>query len=1047
MTRSPLASRTTAWAFCLLLCCIARPLVAADAIDYARDIRPILAAHCIKCHGPDDQRSGLRLDAVSTAVEGGNSGAAIVPGKSDESLLVKAITGADDVSAMPPEDAGPRLSAEQVAIVRRWIDEGAPAPADDRPEPAKRRQSDHWSFQPIKRPELPAVAAPASAPEFLRNPIDTLILARLARDGIAPSPAADRVTLIRRVYLDLLGIPPTIADVDEFLADQAPGAYERLVDRLLASPHYGERQARHWLDLARYADSNGYTNDNPRVIWKYRDWVINALNRDMPFDQFTIEQFAGDLLPDATIDQQIATGFHRNTLQNEEGGTDPEEFRIESVVDRVATTGAAYLGLSLGCARCHDHKYDPISQREFYQFFALLNGADEPTLPVPSPEQAEKLATLNAAIKQAQDALATYDADNTPRRLAWEQQFAGKLEIRWSVLDPAETASAAGSTLTKLDDKSVLPSGAPAAVDTYTVSADSPLETVRGLRLEALVDDRLPRRGPGRAENGNFILSEVRLALNSPAGAGGDSASEAVAWQSATADYAQEKFPASNLIDGDDKTGWSIFVLETSPHLDRTAILIPQDDYQVAGRRMLVTLAQQHPKPHMLLGRFRLAVTDAPREILALPDAVRAALAILPDKRSAEQQQVVLAEYEKTDADRQKLTKQLADANASLAKYSRAIPTTLVMRERGKPRETHILIRGEYLRNGPTVQPDVPAVLPPLPADRQNPTRLDLARWLVDPANPLTARVTMNRLWQQMFGRGLVETSNDFGVQGARPSHPELLDWLASEFMAQGWSLKAMHRAIVTSGTYRQSSRARPELLTIDADNRLLARQSRLRVEAEVVRDLMLGASGLLSAKIGGPSVHPPQPDGVMALTRSPREWPTSKGEDRYRRGMYTYYWRSTPHPFLKVLDAPDGITSCTRRDRANTPLQALTLLNDEAAVEAAQALAARVLTEAAQSSTDARVRYAFRLALAREPSGDERAILASLLADELALAPVPPPAEQPAQKTDKKKRDKKELTEAEQRLSKVQADPRLISAWTTVARALLNLDEFMTRE
>ena len=1047
MTRSPLASRTTAGALCLLLCCIARPLQAQEAVDYARDVRPLLVAHCIKCHGPDEQKSGLRLDAVATAIEGGNSGAAIVAGKSDQSLLVKAITGADEVSAMPPEEAGPRLSAEQIAVVRRWIDEGAKAPADDHPEPAKRRTSDHWSFQPIKRPELPAVAASASAPEFLRSPIDALILARLARDGIAPSPEADRVTLIRRLYLDLLGLPPTLADVDEFLADQAPGAYERLVDRLLASPHYGERQARHWLDLARYADSNGYTNDNPRVIWKYRDWVINALNRDMPFDQFTIEQFAGDMLPDATIDQQIATGFHRNTLQNEEGGTDPEEFRIESVVDRVATTGAVYLGLSLGCARCHDHKFDPISQREFYQFFALLNGADEPTLPVPSAEQSEKLAKLNADIKQAQDALAAYDLDTTPRRLNWEQQFAGKLDVRWCVLDPAHMASDGGSTLTELDDKSILPSGEPAAADTYTVAADSPLDTVRGLRLEALVDDRLPRRGPGRAENGNFILSEVRLDLNSPAGAGGDAAGESVAWQTATADYAQEKFPASNLIDGDDKTGWSIFVVETSPHLDRTAILIPKDDCHVAGRQLQVTLAQRHPKPQMLLGRFRLAVTDAPREILALPDVVRAALAVPPEKRTVEQQQAVLAEYEKTDADRQKLTKNLADANARLAKFSRGVPTTLVMHERTQPRETRILIRGEYLRNGPAVDANVPAVLPPLPPDVKNPSRLDLARWLVDPANPLTARVTMNRQWQQLFGRGLVETSNDFGLQGATPSHPELLDWLASEFIAQRWSLKAMHRAIVTSGTYRQSSRARPELMTIDADNRLLARQSRLRVEAEVVRDLMLGASGLLSGKIGGPSVHPPQPDGVMALTRSPREWPTSKGEDRYRRGMYTYYWRSTPHPFLKVLDAPDGITTCTRRDRANTPLQALTLLNDEAAFEAAQALAARILTESGPATTDSRLRYAFRLALAREPSAEERAILAELLADELAQLPAAAAVAAPEEKTAKKERDKKTPTIAEERLSKVQADPRLVSAWTSVARALLNLDEFMTRE
>ncbi len=846
-----------------------------DTIDYVRDVRPILAANCLKCHGPDEQKASLRLDAVALAVEGGNSGAAIVRGKSADSLLVKAITGADDVSAMPPDGEGARLSPEHIATIVRWIDQGATAPADDKPlASAGRRKSDHWSFRPVARPEPPATdAAAENHTAFLRNAIDAFILARLARDGIRPSPEADRVTLIRRLSLDLLGLPPKVDEVDAFLADQGEGAYERLVDRMLASPHYGERQARHWLDLARYADSNGYTNDNPRTIWKYRDWVINALNADMPFDRFTIEQFAGDMLPQATIDQQIATGFHRNTLQNEEGGTDPEEFRIESVVDRVATTGTVFLGLSLGCARCHDHKYDPISQRDFYQIFALMNGADEPTLSVPSPAQAERLAELNGNIARAKEELTAYDVASAAQRTAWEQQFAGRLDIQWRVIDPVAIVSAGGATLTKLDDHSVLPTGERADVDTYTVTAPAPVETIRGVRLEALVDDSLPRRGPGRADNGNFVLSEVTLDLAAQAGAGGDAMPERVAWQWATADYAQDKFPASNLIDGDDKTGWSIYVVDTSPHLNRTAILVPRDECQVAGRNMIVSLAQRYTKPHMLLGRFRLAVTEASRDVLMLPEDVRTALAVPAEKRTAAQQEVVLAEYEKTDAARRTLTKNVADANARLAKFSQSVPTTLVMHERARPRETRILIRGEYLRNGPVVQPDVPSVLPPLPAETKSPSRLELARWLVDPANPLVGRVTVNRMWQQFFGRGLVETSNDFGVQGSVPTHPELLDWLASEFMARGWSLKAMHRLIVTSGTYRQASHVRPELGTVDPDNHLLARQSRLRFEAEIVRDAMLAASGLLSFKVGGPSVHPPQPDGVMALTRSPREW------------------------------------------------------------------------------------------------------------------------------------------------------------------------------
>ncbi len=1031
MTRSPLASRTCLLLLFVLAVC-AVPTAADEAVDYARDVRPILAQHCFKCHGPDEQKSGLRLDSVRGAIEGGYSGTAIAPGKSGESLLVKAITGADDIMAMPPE--GPRLSDAQFALIKKWIDAGAKAPADDAPAPsASRRKSDHWSFQPVARPEIPA-PRPVGDPT-VRNPIDAFVVARLARDGLAPSPEADRITLIRRASLDLTGLPPSPAEVDEFLTDRGDGAYERLVDRLLASPHYGERQARHWLDLARYADSNGYTNDNPRTIWKYRDWVINALNRDMPFDQFTIEQFAGDMLPGATTDQIVATGFHRNTLQNEEGGTDPEEFRVEAVVDRVATTGSVFLGMSLGCARCHDHKYDPVSQRDFYQMFALMNGADEPMMPIPTPEQAERETELAAQVAAAQATLKQYEVETTTAREAWEQQFAGKLSIEWKLLDASEFTATGGTTLTKLPDQSILPGGERPTTDVYTVTASSPLDTVTGLRLEALTHESLPRTGPGRADNGNFVLSEVTLDVAGETaagadGAGADSSTQKVAWQYATADYAQEKYPASNLIDGKEKTGWAIHVVDTSPHINRTAILVARDATDTAGRRLQVELVQKHGKSFLLLGRFRLAVTSAPANVLLLAEPVRAALAKAPTDRTPEEQTLVSEEYQKNDPKRVELAKQLADAKSKLAKHKQSITTTLVMHEREKPRETHLLIRGEYLRDGPVVQPDVPSVLPPLPASEKAPSRLELARWLVDPANPLVARVTVNRAWQQLFGRGLVETSNDFGLQGSLPSHPELLDYLASQLVAGGWSMKSLHKLIVTSATYRQASQGREDLEAADPENRLLGRQSRLRVEAEVVRDCLLAASGLLSHKVGGPSVFPPQPDGVMALTRSPREWKVSKGEDRYRRGMYTYFWRSTPHPFLKVFDTPDGNTTCTRRDRANTPLQALTLLNDEACYEASRALAARVLAERSSATSSERIRHAFRLALSREPSDGERACLAELLADELSDVGVTSPPETA----------KKDGTPAA-------GDDRLLAAWTTVSRALLNLDEFMTRE
>jgi len=1002
------------------LSALALPVSADEpAVDYARDVKSVLSKNCYKCHGPDEQKSGLRLDTVAAATDGGYSGAALEPGKSATSLLIKAIRGGDDdVMAMPPE--GDRLTADQIAAIARWIDAGAKAPADDAPAESNGRvKSDHWSFQPIARPAVPTVRHATA----VHNPIDAFVLQRLEREGIEPSAEADRVTLIRRATLDLLGLPPTIAEVDAFLADKSADAYEKLVDRLLASPHYGERWGRHWLDLARYADSNGYTNDNPRTIWKYREWVIDAHNRDLPFDQFTVQQLAGDLLPEPSIDQLVATGFHRNTLQNDEGGTDPEEFRVEAVVDRVATTGTVYLGLTIGCARCHDHKFDPISQKDFFRVFAVLNGADEPTLPVPTPDQQRSQQDLAAQIAAATAQLAAHDQQTMSQRTAWEKDLAAAATpVEWTVLDPVEFASAGGATLEKLEDKSLRASGEPATNDVYTVTAVLPIPTVTAVRLEVLTDDTLPSRGPGRAGNGNFVLSEIAMAVT---GASGGEPQRA-AWKSARADHSQLKFPIEHLIDGDAKTGWAINTATGSMNVDRTAICTTQTDLAGDNSRLVVTLTHHHADASYALGRFRIAVTGASRETLQLSDALRAALTQPADKRNEEQQRLLLDEYTKTDPQRIKLTGAIAKLQEQSAKLNKSLPTTLVMRERAEPRTTHLLVRGEYLRNGPVVEPGVPSVLPPLPSELKRPTRLDLARWLVDPANPLTARVTVNRIWQQYFGRGLVETSNDFGTQGSAPSHPELLDWLAGEFIAQGWSMKSLHRLIVTSATYRQASTARPDLANVDADNILLARQKRLRVEAEVVRDLTLAASGLLSEKIGGPSVFPPQPDGVMALTRSVRVWPTSKGEDRYRRGMYTYYWRSTPHPFLKVLDAPDGNTTCTKRDRANTPLQALTLLNDEACIEAARALAARVLAEPNATDTSARIRFAFRLCLSRDPSDFERACLAELLADELARPNVSAPAENAAAAT---------------------AEGRVLAAWTSVARALLNVDEFVTRE
>ncbi|HEV3023277.1 MAG TPA: DUF1549 domain-containing protein, partial [Pirellulales bacterium] len=615
----------------------AAPAEAPVPIDYRNDVQPILASHCYECHGPDMQKSSLRLDTVTAALEGGNNGPAIVAGSSAESLLIAAVTGSGDIEKMPPER--PPLSDAEIALLKSWIDQGAAAPADDVPAASRNAAAKHWSFQPLAHPPLPAVANSA----WVRNPIDAFVLARLEAEGLTPSPEAGRATLIRRLSLDLLGLPPSPAEVEQFLADERTDAYEQLVDRLLTSPHYGERWGRHWLDQARYADSNGYTIDGGRSIWKYRDWVIDALNRDLPFDQFTIEQMAGDMLPGATTEQVIATGFHRNTLVNEEGGTDPEQFRVESVVDRVSTTGAVFLGLTIGCARCHDHKYDPISQREFYQFFALLNNADEPTLPVPTTQQAKEEPALLAEIAQVEKRLRDVDINSAPRQVEWEHNFAGRLEIAWTLLDPHEFVSAGGATITKLDDKSLLVGGIVPDNDTYTITAPLPAGAVTALMLEVLTHDSLPHRGPGLADSGNLVLNEVALAAlhpaqpaspGDPAAAGEQGSTQAVGIAQAKADVSVGNGLIEYAFDGKPGTFWTIYGGQGSLNADRTAIFIFKDDLAAtAGTQLAITLLQQY-SAHYQIGRLRLSVTCAPRDVLALPDKVRQLLAVPADGRS-----------------------------------------------------------------------------------------------------------------------------------------------------------------------------------------------------------------------------------------------------------------------------------------------------------------------------------------------------------------------------------------------------------------------------
>jgi mono/diheme cytochrome c family protein len=854
-------------ATCLVCVLVVSSARAAEPVDYLREIKPVLTKHCYSCHGAEKQKAGLRLDTAAAALKGGNTGPAIIPGKPADSLIMHALTGTKDAKVMPPRE--PRLTREEIARVEAWIAQGAKAPADEKGQTGKSVVK-HWSFQPVTHPKPPEVKNAA----WVRNSIDNFILARLEKEQLAPAAEADRVTLIRRLSLDLLGLPPTPAEVDAFVNDKSPDAYEKLVDRLLKSPHYGERWGRHWLDLARYADSNGFTIDGPRAIWRYRDWVIDAFNRDLPFDQFAVEQLAGDLLPDATLDQKVATGFHRNTLRNEEGGIDVEQFRVESIVDRVNTTGAVFLGLTVGCCQCHDHKFDPLSQREYYQLFAFLNNADEPTLELGTPEEIQRRNVVRKRSTALDNRRKTLDRTTLAQQLKWEN-------------------------------------GLP-----KDVRANLPPEIRKLIAI---------------AENGR-TPEEMRTLMT----------------------YFRTLDMAKHAVGG------------------------------LANPNPFISAA------HANALAFRL---DAEREL------------------------------------------------TELKKIEPNIVTSLVMQERKTPRKTNVMIQGDFTRKGVEVGPGTLGVLHPFKSVNKQANRLDLARWIIDPSNPLTSRVTMNRFWQHYFGLGIVETENDFGTQGTAPSHPELLDWLASEFIARKWSMKAMHRLIVTSATYRQSSAERgarnakaseasrdPRM--VDPRNRLLYRQNRLRLEAEIVRDVSLAASGLLSRDVGGPGVYPPQPDGVYRFTQINKNWKADVGARRYRRGMYTYFWRSAPHPSLTVFDAPDGNSTCTRRNRSNTPLQALTLLNDQASFEFAQGLAARIMQEKKDSDAE-RLRDAFRLLFARQPSDFELKRLLDLLARQRAgLADTPDEARQIAPKD-----------------LPVDVNVQEFASWTMVARVMLNLDEFITRE
>lgn len=999
----------------------------APKVDFQRDIEPIFAAHCAGCHGAAKMMSGLRLDDKKLTLR------VITAGDGKNSRLVHRLLGEGGEARMPMN--GAPLKAEQIALIKRWIDEGADWPEADK---GTKGQGDkgkvtakHWAFTAPARPAVPTVKNKTWA----RTPIDNFILAELEKQKLAPAPEADKATLIRRLSLDLLGLPPTIAEIDQFVADRSADAYEKLVERFLSSPHYGERWGRHWLDAARYADTNGFEKDRDRSIWPYRDWVIKSFNDDQPFDQFTIEQLAGDLLPGATLAQQVATGFLRNSMLNEEGAVEPEVFRIEGVMDRVDAVGKAFLGLTINCAQCHSHKYDPIRHDEYYQFYAFLNNDDEPELEVPDAKVEGKRAEILAGIRRIEDDLLANHADMPQRLAAWEEKVKADAG-QWTILQDVSVTGSSGIRFERLLDDSFIPRGDNPPTTVYTATAKTRLQNITGFRLEVLTDPSLPRGGPGRGADGNLWLSEFTV-RHAPADQNDkDAKPEPLAISRASADFAAASDPVKGAIDGSQKTSWGVDAGPGMRNQDRQAVFVLQRPAGYAtGTKFTIQLSQKqydagrevrYEAPN--IGRFRLAVTTAPDPRAdSVPARVRRILAIPMGERSKEQQREVFSFYRTTVAE-------FAEANRAAADLMKQWPygaTTLAVASRTVPRETHVFKRGDWKRPGDLVTPGTPSFLHPFPVGAPR-NRLGLARWLVAKDNPLTSRVIVNRIWQQYFGQGLVVSPEDFGTRAETPSHPELLDWLAVEFREKGWHWKHMHRLIVNSAVYRQASVI--SATSPDPTNRYLARAPRLRVEAEIVRDIALGASGLLSRKIGGPSVYPPIPDGALAVSfRSRSVWETSKGEDRYRRGLYTFWKRSVPYPAMSSFDAPNADVACTRRTRSVSPLQALTTLNDQVFMETAQAFALRVWQEGGADDR-AKMIHAFRLCTARAPDDFELRRLLALLDQQRARF-----AGQTAAAVYVSAPDLNNLPP--------DVDLHKLAPWTMVARVLLNLDETITKQ
>jgi len=1008
-------------------------------VDYNRDVRPILADHCFQCHGPDagKRKADLRFDIDTTKQQ--RERPVFVPGKPEESELIRRLTAEDAQDRMPPAKFARPLSTKQIETLKEWVKQGG-------------KWEKHWALISPSRPEIPTTKYPTT------NPIDAFVFARLEKEGLSPAPEADRVTLIRRMSFDLTGLPPTPAEVDAFVNDKSPTAIEKLADRLLASPRYGERMAWRWLEAARYADTNGYQTDAERDMWRWRDWVIEAYNRNLPFDQFTIEQLAGDLLPNPTLNQRIATGFNRNHRGNAEGGIVPEEYAVEYVVDRVETTATVWLGLTLGCARCHDHKFDPFTQREFYQLFAYFNNVPEkgravkfgnspPYIKAPTPEQQKQLDALDLQVKNAERTWAQLQAKVAEAETKWEStitpaNFTDWLPTRgllkhWTLnktgTPPVKDGNASfnsGRTKPTLvfDGKRYVDAGDVGHFgfdDRFSFSV-----WINPKQATGAILSRMPEEEEAEGYAIELIDGKIRVALtkrwlDDALRVETEPVVKTKQWQHVTVSYDGKRLAA----------GVKIFM----DGVEQKAKVLLDELNQSFDTRNPLRIGAVGDKNRRFVGQMEeLRVYDRvlePGEVasLAVPKTLPEIISIPAAKRTQGERGKLRAYFLETTAPPDICQPYLAlrGIRQERAKLWDSISTVMVMEEMPQPRDAFVLIRGQYDKRGEKVSRAVPAALAPLPKNVPN-NRLGLAKWLVDGNNPLTARVAVNRMWQLHFGMGLVRTTEDFGTQSEYPVHPELLDWLATEFVRLGWNTKQLHKLIVTSATYRQSSRITKQLLERDPENKLLARGPRLRLSAEMIRDQALFASGLLVEKQGGPSVKPYQPAGLWNELSGGDEYKQDHGENLYRRSLYTYWKRTVPPPTLGVFDTSMRETCWVRETRTNTPLHALTLLNDVTFIEAARALAQRVMTE--ETTPEKRLVKAFRYLTARTPSETEAKVLRAAFERQLEIYRKNPDAAKKLLRVGESKPDPK-------------LDPTELAAYANVYSLIMNLDETVTKE